>query len=119
TGGEPSLHPHFAHFVRKARELELDIEVYTNLFSLPQKTLDLYKANSVSVATSFYDVDADITARITRRASAHARLVQNIQRVIEAGLPMRVGVIRICDDQDVASTLELLRRLGVENPGED
>ena len=118
-GGEPTLHPSFSDLICHSHRLGLGIEVYTNLAVLSEHTLKLYEANDVSIATSFYSIDPDVTARMTRRDWAHKQIVANIMWLLECGIPLRVGIIKNQQDEDVTPTINFLRSLGVKHFRED
>lgn len=53
-GGEPTIHPDIAQLVRAARDMGLEVEVYSNLTHIPPHLWDLFTERQVGLATSFY-----------------------------------------------------------------
>jgi len=118
-GGEPTVHPHFVELVRYAHQLDLEIEVFTNLLSIPTRTWTLFEECNVSVATSFYSAVPDIHDQITELKGSHGKTLANIAKVLEKGFPLRVGLIKVLPEQDVDAAEALLRSIGVTNVGID
>jgi MoaA/NifB/PqqE/SkfB family radical SAM enzyme len=112
-GGEPTLHPGFATLVRKAKDCGLAIEVYSNLVTVSDRLWDLFKECNVELATSFYSDDPAVQDRITQRAGSQKRTLHNIAQASSRGQDIRVGLIAMDPDQDVAATIELLETRNV------
>jgi MoaA/NifB/PqqE/SkfB family radical SAM enzyme len=107
-GGEPTLHPDFAALVRKAKDCGLDIEVYSNLVSVPESFWELFRECGVHLATSFYSDDPSVQDAITQRPGSQQRTLYNIARAGEQGHDIRVGLIAMDPMQDIDRTTELL-----------
>lgn len=118
-GGEPSVYPHLAHLIRIARNLGIQIEVYTNLVAIKPMLWETFQDCQVSIATSFYTYRPDIHEQITQGHQSFERTVKNIKQVVELGLPLRVGLIEIRPDQDIAATKQFLQDLGIRRIGVD
>ncbi len=120
-GGEPTLNKNLLEFISHARYLGFEfVEVFTNLVSLSEKLLQGFVDHQVAVATSFYAGNANIHDSITNRKGSFDRTVQNIKRVVDAGLRIRAGVIVMDINRDETdAAVQLLRSLGVENVGFD
>lgn len=120
-GGEPTLHPHFARLLALAvRERFSFIEVYSNVVRLSEETLAEYKAMGIHVACSFYSSRANVHDRITQRAGSHRQTVENIRRIVRAGVPIRVGVIEMeANAGEYDATREFLASLGANHVGVD
>lgn len=112
-GGEPTIFPGFADLVRYAVSKKLSVEVYSNLTHLPDSLVKLFKSHRVSVATSYYSDDPERHDEVTRVAGSNSRTLANIKRLIAEGIPLRVGVIKIRDDQRPEEACEQLRSIGV------
>lgn len=115
TGGEPLLCRFLPRLVGRARELGIaEVEIYTNGTLLSAARLRLLLPHRPSFAMSVYSHRAEVHDAITRLPGSLKRTVAGIRRVIDAGLPMRVGVIATATNRDdVEETCEFLRRLGV------
>ncbi len=118
-GGEPTVYPFLNQLIRLATELEMGVEVYTNLVSMKEVHWETFKSCNVRVATSFYSCHSDVHERITNGKQSFHKTVGNIQQAIQLGLPLRVGLIEMHDDQDIEATERFLRDLGVERIGKD
>lgn len=118
-GGEPTLHPHFADLVRLATQTGLQVEVYTNLLRVPLSMWDLFKECKVSLATSFYSSEAQVHDRVTTRTGSQQRTLSNIKIARSRGIPIRVSIIKVSEEQDVTETEQMLHSLGVLEVGMD
>ncbi|MCU1671363.1 MAG: radical protein [Blastococcus sp.] len=114
-GGEPTLHPHFPELVIFANECGLEIEVYTNLTHVTPDLWQLFEERHVSLAASFYSAEPGVQDAITHRRGSQRRTLQNIKAALERSLPLRVGIVRVLDDQDVTEAERMLRSLGVQH----
>lgn len=118
-GGEPTLHPNFEELAAFAAGADLFVEVYTNLLRIPQRLWDLFEEHHIALATSFYSAQPESHDRVTERKGSQQRTLSNIQEAMKRSLPLRVGIIRVYPDQDVARAEQFLRALGVKNVGVD
>jgi MoaA/NifB/PqqE/SkfB family radical SAM enzyme len=120
-GGEPTLHPRLPDLLDHAKERGFEfIEVYTNATRIGAKLLECFKRNGVRVATSFYSDDPAVHERVTQSVGSWQRTVDGIERVLAAGLRLRVGVIET--EQNSGHGLRattFLQGLGVQNIGSD
>jgi MoaA/NifB/PqqE/SkfB family radical SAM enzyme len=120
-GGEPTMYPGLSELIREARRLGFDfVEVFTNGVTLTETLFSTFVENSVSVAVSFYARDPAIHDSITKHPGSHAATLRTIQRVIDAGLPLRAGVITMpANSGSVEETVAFLKDLGVGQVGVD
>ncbi len=120
-GGEPTLNKNLSRLIEHAHKLGYEfMEVFTNLVNLPQDLLQCFVDMNVHVATSAYADSAPIHDQITQRAGSFDRTMRNIDRVVEAGLPLRVGIISMPSNQDdLEKTTAFLRRKGVKEIATD
>jgi MoaA/NifB/PqqE/SkfB family radical SAM enzyme len=120
-GGEPTLNRGLPAMIKEARRLGYElVEVYTNLVALPEKLLEALVRHRVAVATSFYSADPAEHDRITTVPGSHRRTVANIQRVLRAGLSLRVGLVPVGDPPpDTVAAEAFLRDLGVTHVKRD
>jgi MoaA/NifB/PqqE/SkfB family radical SAM enzyme len=119
-GGEPTLSKDLSSLIAHTRLRGIDVEVFTNATHISDEFLQCLRDHNVSIATSFYCDDALIHDSITKSKGSHARTVANIQRIVGAGLKLRVGVIGMTQNKHRLSQTEaFLRALGVTQIGTD
>lgn len=115
-GGEPATKKHeLMHLVRYARDIGYEhIEVYTNLTILPDAMLETFKECKVSIASSLYSSDERVHDGITQLRGSYDITTRNMQRVMEAKLPLRVGIIRMPQNEEsIDSTVSYLKEMGI------
>jgi MoaA/NifB/PqqE/SkfB family radical SAM enzyme len=120
-GGEPTLHPKFRELVSYCNEKRFEnIEVFTNATRLGAEIVKCFSENNVHVATSFYSREPSVHERITRRDKSWERTVSGIKSILDADIPLRVGVIQTNgNEQNISSTVSFLEELGVRQIGID
>jgi len=116
-GGEPTLHGGLPELIARARALRYEhVEVYTNGTVLPDTLLSCFVDNRVSMAVSVYADDPAVHDAVTRRIGSHRRTISNLQRMVTAGLDVRIGLIAMDVNKGrVDNTVSFLRGLGIEN----
>jgi radical SAM protein with 4Fe4S-binding SPASM domain len=117
-GGEPTLHPHLADFVGAAARLGFDqIEVFSNLTHLSEKLISALQGANARVACSFYSDLANVHDAITTKKGSQRRTLKNIVRLIDAKVPVRVGIVAIkgLNDDRLCETRQYLEVHGVSN----
>jgi MoaA/NifB/PqqE/SkfB family radical SAM enzyme len=68
------------------------------------------------MAVSVYADDPDIHDAVTRRIGSHRQTISNLQRMVAAGLDVRIGLIAMDVNKGrVDNTISFLRGLGIEN----
>jgi MoaA/NifB/PqqE/SkfB family radical SAM enzyme len=112
-GGEPTLHPDFRRLILSTRQLGLEVEVYTNLTHVSKDLWRLFQDEQVALATSFYSFHEASHDRVTRGRGSQKRTLANIEIAVKLGLPLRVGIIDVREDQDIGRTVGYLHGLGV------
>ena len=112
-GGEPTAHPALPRLITHARQLGLDVEVFSNLFSIREHVWQGLTQSGVSLATSYYSSGAEVHDQITHRAGSYGRTRANIAEAVRRGIPLRVGLIRLSEDQDIDAAMEELVSIGV------
>lgn len=112
-GGEPTLSPHLRHYIERATELGLFVEVYSNLTHIRPALWRAFDRRGVSLATSYYSDQAEQHERITQGKGSHARTRANILEALDRGIPLRVGIVEVNPGQRVAEAEAELRALGV------
>ncbi len=118
-GGEPTLHPEFDMLVRYALSCGLEVEVYTNLVRVTPQQWALFELLGVRLATSYYSSEAAEHDAVTGRNSSHGRTLANIAEAVRRGVPLRVGLADLRDEQHVSEAIEQLRQVGVDDIGVD
>jgi len=112
-GGEVTTHPLLVGLAAYALGRNLEVEVYTNLFTVTPAVWGLFRRPGVRVATSYYSADPEVHDRVTGRAGSHARTRENILAVLAQSIPLRVSVIDL-DGPDIAEAARAeLETLGV------
>jgi MoaA/NifB/PqqE/SkfB family radical SAM enzyme len=112
-GGEPTAHPALSRLITHARQLGLNVEVFSNLFSIREHIWQALDQPGVSLATSYYSSGAEVHDQITHRAGSFARTRANIAEAVRRDIPLRVGLIRLSEEQDIDSAIEELIAIGV------
>ena len=112
-GGEPTTHPDFARLLRHALAAGLRVEVFTNLYRVPDRLWDLFALPGVSLATSYYSDDPVEHDAITERTGSYLRTRANIAQATTRGIPIRVGLIALFGDQRADQARRELVALGV------
>jgi radical SAM protein with 4Fe4S-binding SPASM domain len=112
-GGEPTSHPALPRLIAHARQLGLRVEVFSNLFSIREHVWQALAQPGVSLATSYYSSGAEIHNQITHRARSYGRTRANIAEAVRRGIPLRVGLIRLYEDQEIDAAMEELVNIGV------
>ncbi|MCZ7414330.1 radical SAM protein [Streptomyces sp. WMMC897] len=113
-GGEPTLSPHLPPLINHAVELGLGVEVYSNLVHMRPKVWEALTRDEVVLATSYYSDDPAQHEQITGGRGNHTRTRANIADALKRGIPLRVGIVRVLDDQRVDEAVAELRELGVD-----
>jgi MoaA/NifB/PqqE/SkfB family radical SAM enzyme len=112
-GGEPTAHPALPRLIAHARQLGLRVEVFSNLFSIRDHVWQALTEPGVSLATSYYSSGSELHDQITHRAGSYGRTRANIAEAVRRGIPLRVGLIRLSEDQDIDAAMEELVSIGV------
>ncbi|MBI4001229.1 MAG: radical SAM protein [Nitrospira defluvii] len=120
-GGEPTLNRSLPRLIKSAYRTGFTlIEVFTNLTHLSDNLLSVFRAFQVALATSFYSCRPEIHDGITGQRGSFQRTLRNMQRVQEAQLSLRVGVIEMDQNRpDLTETWEFLREMGIRHIGSD
>jgi hypothetical protein len=120
-GGEPTSHPDWISILDHALRLDLDVEVYSNLFHVRAAWWPTLQRDGVSLATSWFSDDPDQHDRITTRKGSYDRTLANITRAVGLGIPLRVGMVAVLDGQRIDQGRQVLIDLGVpaDNIGVD
>lgn len=112
-GGEPTSHPALPRLITHARHLGLRVEVFSNLFSIREHVWQVLAQPDVSLATSYYSSGAAVHDQVTGRTGSYGRTRANIAEAVQRDIPIRVGLIRFSEGQDVDAAVEELVNIGV------
>jgi MoaA/NifB/PqqE/SkfB family radical SAM enzyme len=115
-GGEPTLFKDLLTLVEKSRELGYTfIELYTNATLLTDDQLNELMAYNVNIATSFYSHNPETHDLITQRKGSFERTVRTIKMIVQKGMPLRIGIIRLPQNEGhLQATIDFLVSLGVK-----
>lgn len=116
-GGEPTLYRGeggLARLIDHALNLDLGVEVFSNLIRIPEALWPALRHDKVTLATSYYSDTAAEHEEITKRRGSYEMTRSNIAKATSYGIPLRVGIIRSLEGQRIAEAREELIRLGVD-----
>ncbi|MEU7911297.1 radical SAM protein [Microbispora bryophytorum] len=116
-GGEPTMHPDFERLLAHAVAQGLKVQVYSNLYRVNDRLWDLFTDPNVTLATSYYSDDPDEHDRVTQRRGSHARTLSNIIEALRRGIPLKVGIVQLTDDQRAQQAWDQMKSLGVNSLG--
>lgn len=92
SGGEPLLHKDFLSFLKKCRELDLAVNVLTNLTLLNDEILNEMKLNPLlSVQTSLYSMVPEVHDAITKVKGSFKKTKEAVLKLIDAGIPVQIS----------------------------
>lgn len=92
SGGEPLLHNDIIGFLKKCRELDLSVNVLTNLTLLSDAIIEEMKKNPLlCVQTSIYSMDALTHDSITKVKGSLEKTKINLLKLKEAGIPLQIS----------------------------
>lgn len=92
SGGEPLLHKDFNCFLRRCSELDLSVNVLSNLTLLTDDHIsEMAKNPLLSVQASLYSMDPLVHDSITGLAGSFDKTVDGILRLIETEIPVQIS----------------------------
>ena len=92
SGGEPLLHRDFLQFLEKCRELDLSVNVLSNLTALTDEiVLEMKRNPLLSVQTSLYSMDPSVHDSITKLSGSFEKTKQGLMRLYSAGIPVQIS----------------------------
>ncbi|MFF7407821.1 radical SAM protein [Streptomyces lydicus] len=118
-GGEPTLYPHLSELITHAHELNLGIEVFSNLTYIRPNLWNLFRECGVKLATSYYSDTAEKHDEVTRLRGSHKKTRANIEKALSLGIPLRGGVVSVNEGQRAQQAATDLGALGVSHVGGD
>lgn len=111
-GGEVMTRPGWDKLVDHALNVGLTVEVFSNLYHVTDKAWRVLSRPGVTLATSYYSVNAGEHDKVTKVAGSHERTRDNICAALRRGVPIRAGIVGVHDGQ-----LEVLARAELEALG--
>lgn len=112
-GGEPTLHPSLPKLIGRALAKGMHVQVHSNLTHISEPMWATLSQAGVSLATSYYSPDRGEHEAVTQRRGSHKRTVSNIQRALQRGIPLQVGIIGVNEGQNVDGAKAELIEFGV------
>lgn len=101
SGGEPLLHKDIISFLRKCRELDLSVNVLSNLTLLTEEIIAEMRKNSLlSVQASLYSMDAAVHDSITKVKGSFEKTKTGILRLCDEGIPVQISCPIIKQNKD-------------------
>lgn len=92
SGGEPLLHKDIIPFLAKCKELDLSVNVLTNLTLLTDDILKAMKDTPLlSVQTSLYSMDPKIHEQITMQNGSFEKTKNGILKLISLDIPVQIS----------------------------
>lgn len=115
TGGECMLHPGFWEILGHLRERGVNTSVNTNAYVLTDAQIERLSQSGVGmVRVTIYGSSPEEYERLTGRADAYERVVENIKKMKAAGLPVSAAATLTKYNYDgFWDVLKLRRELGV------
>lgn len=90
TGGECLIYPGFDELFLYLHSLGCDVSVFTNGYLLDDKRIEFFKQHKPArIQITLYGWNDDVYERVTGRR-AFNKVVNNIHKAIDAGLPVRI-----------------------------
>lgn len=101
SGGEPLLHKDIIGFLKKCRELELSVNVLSNLTLLTDDIISEMKKNPLlSVQVSLYSMNATVHDSITRLNGSFDKTKAGILWLCKEGIPVQISCPIIKQNKD-------------------
>lgn len=92
SGGEPMLHPDFCEFLKRAKDLDFNVTVLSNLTYLTDEIIANLKYKHVAcVNVSLYSMKSEVHDAITTVKGSFEKTKNNILRLIENNIPVQIN----------------------------
>lgn len=115
TGGEPVLREDFIEIYTHARLRGMIVTVFTNGYGISDEILSVfsdYKPNAVDI--TLYGATSETHGRVTRRPGTFDTCIENIHRLIEAGIRVRLKTVLMTENAHELPAIEKMAEgLGV------
>lgn len=111
VGGEPFAHRHLWEMVEYACHLGYpEVEIYTNLTLVRPSDLRRIKKLGIKLATSLLGHNAEIHDACTQTPGSFRLWHRNIKQVQALGIPYRIGVVRMRQNEQTMDEIEMFLR---------
>ncbi|MEK7527833.1 MAG: radical SAM protein [Patescibacteria group bacterium] len=91
------------------------VEIFTNATKISQKDIYRIKELGLNIAISLYSDVAEIHDKVTQVPGSFSRTRRTMDKLKEAKIPTRVGVVVMRINQDtIGGTLEMIKQFGFE-----
>lgn len=92
SGGEPMLHPNFCDFLRRAKDLDFNVTILSNLTLLNEEILEaLMYRHASCVNVSLYSMDAYVHDAITTVKGSFEKTKSNILKLLDHNVPVQIN----------------------------
>lgn len=92
SGGEPLLHKDFILFLRRCRELDLSVNVLSNLTLLTDEILnEIVKNPLLCVQTSIYSMNPEVHDSITKTKGSFEKTKSSVLKLLELGIHVQIS----------------------------
>ena len=92
SGGEPLLHKDILGFLKKCKELDMSVNILTNLTLLTDEIINEIKSNPlISVQTSIYSMDSNIHDSITKMKGSFKKTKNALLKLKKFGVPIQIS----------------------------
>ena len=92
SGGEPLMHRDFLNFLKRSRELDLSVNVLSNLTLLTDEHVtEMMKNPLLSVQTSLYAMNPEVHDSITGFKGSFGKTMESLQKLLSAGIPVQIS----------------------------
>ena len=106
SGGEPLLHNDFIKFITKCRELDLSVNILTNLTLLTDEMIEEIKRNPLlCIQTSIYSMNPSIHDSITKVKGSLEKTKRNFLKLKSAGIPLQISCPIMKQNKDSFDTV--------------
>lgn len=120
SGGEPLLHRDIIGILSKCRELDLSVNLLSNLTLLTEDiVLEMEKNPLLCVQTSLYSMNPEVHDSITKVKGSFEKTMKGIVRMQAAGIPLQIScpimqqnkdsfieVVHWCQSQNIAIAID-------------
>ena len=101
SGGEPLLHPDMIPFLKYCHDMDLSVNVLSNLLLLDDNIIDEMRKNPLlSVQTSIYSMNPHVHDEITGIHGSLKKTKRAVQDLILAGIPVQISCPVMKENKD-------------------
>lgn len=116
SGGEPLLHNDILDFLAKCRELDLSVNILSNLTLLTDEIIaEMRKNPLLSVQTSLYSMSPSIHDSVTKVKGSFEKTKNGILKLLSAGIPLQICCPIMKQNKD--SFMDVIKWGGENNIG--